>query len=218
TKGIDTLLTFMLFNLVPTLIEITLVCGILWAFFSVWYAVVTFVCVVAYVTYTLLVTEWRLKYRRQMNETDQEANTRAIDSLLNYETVKYFGNEQYEANRFDQALARYERASVSSKSSLSLLNIGQATIIGVGLAVLMAGAMRVGDFGLVNTYLLQLYMPRNFLGFVYREIKQALTDMEAMFDLLAVNADVKDAPNALPLPPGPGEIEFDAVIFGYDPR
>ena len=226
TNGIDTLLTFMLFNIVPTLIEIALVCGILWVFFNVWYAVVTLVTVVGYVTYTLLVTEWRLKYRRQMNETDQEANTRAIDSLLNYETVKYFGNEQYEASRFDQALARYERASVSSRSSLSLLNIGQATIIGVGLAVLMgmagsgvmAGAMTVGDFVLVNTYLLQLYMPLNFLGFVYREIKQALTDMEAMFNLLAVNADVKDAPNAPALPPGPGEIEFDAVTFGYDPR
>jgi ABC-type transport system involved in Fe-S cluster assembly fused permease/ATPase subunit len=226
TTGIDTLLTFMLFNIVPTLIEISLVCGILWAFFSVWYAVVTFICVVGYIWYTLVVTEWRLKYRRQMNETDQEANTRAIDSLLNYETVKYFGNEQYEANRFDQALARYERASVSSKASLSLLNIGQATIIGTGLAVLMAmagrgvidGSMTVGDFVLVNTYLIQLYIPLNFLGFVYREIKQALTDMEAMFKLLNVSADVKDAPGAQPLHAGPGAIEFDDVSFAYDPR
>jgi ABC-type transport system involved in Fe-S cluster assembly fused permease/ATPase subunit len=226
TNGIDTLLTFMLFNIVPTLIEITLVCSILWAMFNVWYAVVTLVCVVAYIGYTLLVTEWRLKYRRQMNDTDQEANTRAIDSLLNYETVKYFGNEQYEAHRFDQALARYERASVASKSSLSLLNIGQATIIGVGLAVLMAmagqgvidGTMTVGDFVLVNTYLIQLYMPLNFLGFVYREIKQALTDMEAMFTLLSVHPDVQDAPGAQPLRPGPGEIEFVNVSFAYDPR
>jgi ATP-binding cassette subfamily B protein len=161
-----------------------------------------------------------------MNETDQEANTRAIDSLLNYETVKYFGNEQYEANRFDQALARYERASVASKSSLSLLNIGQATIIGVGLAVLMTmagygvidGSLTVGDFVLVNTYLIQLYIPLNFLGFVYREIKQALTDMEAMFRLLDVNADVKDAPGAQALAPGPGAVEFDRVTFAYDPR
>ncbi|HLF10956.1 MAG TPA: ABC transporter ATP-binding protein/permease [Gammaproteobacteria bacterium] len=226
TTGIDTLLTFMLFNIVPTLIEIVLVCGILWVFFSVWYAVVTLVCVAGYISYTLLVTEWRLKYRRQMNETDQEANTRAIDSLLNYETVKYFGNEQYEANRFDQALARYERASVASKSSLSLLNIGQATIIGTGLAVLMTmagrgviqGNLTVGDFVLVNTYLIQLYIPLNFLGFVYREIKQALTDMEAMFRLLEVNADVKDAPGAAPLRPGPGAVEFDNVTFAYDPR
>jgi ATP-binding cassette subfamily B protein len=161
-----------------------------------------------------------------MNETDQEANTRAIDSLLNYETVKYFGNERYEASRFDQALARYERASVASKSSLSLLNIGQAAIIGVGLAVLMlmagrgviAGELTVGDFVLVNTYLIQLYIPLNFLGFVYREIKQALTDMESMFRLLGAAADVKDAPGAQPLPPGPGEVVFDRVSFAYDPR
>jgi ABC-type transport system involved in Fe-S cluster assembly fused permease/ATPase subunit len=214
TNGIDTLLTFMLFNIVPTLIEITLVCGILWAFFSYTYALVTLVCVVLYISYTLLVTEWRIKYRRQMNETDQEASTRAIDSLLNYETVKYFGNEQYEAARYDQALARYERASVASKSSLSLLNVGQATIIGTGLAILMAMAGRgviaktltVGDFVLVNTYLIQLYIPLNFLGFVYREIKQALTDMESMFKLLDVNADVKDAPSAQPLRDGPGNV------------
>ena len=226
TNGIDTLLTFMLFNIVPTLIEILLVCGILWAFFDVWYAVVTLGCVVGYISYTLTITEWRIKYRRQMNETDQEASTRAIDSLLNYETVKYFGNEQYEANRFDQALARYEAASVASKSSLSLLNIGQATIIGVGLAVLMlmagrgviAGKLTVGDFVLVNTYLIQLYIPLNFLGFVYREIKQSLTDMESMFRLLNVNADVKDAPGAAALRPGAGAVEFDCVTFAYDPR
>jgi ATP-binding cassette subfamily B protein len=226
TNGIDTLLTFMLFNIVPTFIEIALVCGILWAFFDIWYAVITFICVIGYIGYTLAVTEWRLKYRRQMNETDQEANTRAIDSLLNYETVKYFGNEDYEARRFDHALARYERASVASKSSLSLLNVGQATIIGVGLAVLMtmaargvmSGSMTVGDFVLVNTYLIQLYIPLNFLGFVYREIKQALTDMHAMFKLLNVAADVKDKPGAQPLPDGPGEIAFDHVTFAYDPR
>jgi ATP-binding cassette subfamily B protein len=226
TNGIDTLLTFVLFNIVPTLIEIVLVCGILWAFFDVSYAAVTLLCVVGYVAYTLSVTEWRIKYRRQMNETDQEANTRAVDSLLNYETVKYFGNEQYEANRFDQALARYERASVASKSSLSLLNIGQAAIIGVGLAVLMlmagrgviAGKLTVGDFVLVNTYLIQLYIPLNFLGVVYRQIKQSLTDMEAMFRLLNVNADVKDAPGATPLVPGAGAVEFDHVSFAYDPR
>ncbi len=161
-----------------------------------------------------------------MNETDQEASTRAIDSLLNYETVKYFGNEQYEAARFDQALARYERASVASKSSLSLLNIGQAAIIGTGLAILMAMAGRgviaktltVGDFVLVNTYLIQLYIPLNFLGFVYREIKQALTDMESMFNLLDVSADVKDRPNALPLRDGPGDVAFEHVSFAYDPR
>jgi ATP-binding cassette subfamily B protein len=226
TTGIDTLLTFMLFNIVPTLIEIALVCGILWAFFDYTYALVTLVCVVGYIAYTLFVTNWRLKYRRQMNETDQEASTRAIDSLLNYETVKYFGNEQYEAARFDQALARYERASVASKSSLSLLNIGQAAIIGTALAILMTMAGRgviaktltIGDFVLVNTYLIQLYIPLNFLGFVYREIKQALTDMESMFNLLDVSADVKDAPNAQPLRDGPGNVAFEHVSFAYDPR
>jgi ABC-type transport system involved in Fe-S cluster assembly fused permease/ATPase subunit len=226
TNGIDTLLTFMLFNIVPTLIEIALVAAILWAMFDASYALVTLVCVASYVAYTLAITEWRIKYRRQMNETDQEASTRAIDSLLNYETVKYFGNEQYEANRFDQALARYERASVASKSSLSLLNIGQATIIGIGLAVLllmagrgvMRGELTVGDFVLVNTYLIQLYIPLNFLGFVYREIKQSLTDMEAMFRLLRVNADVQDAPEASPLATGPGEVEFESVGFAYDVR
>jgi ATP-binding cassette, subfamily B, heavy metal transporter len=226
TNGIDSLLWFMLFNILPTLIEIVLVCGILWAFFNVWYALVTFVCVAGYIAYTLAVTEWRLKYRRQMNETDQEANTRAIDSLLNYETVKYFGNEELEAKRYDGSLERYERASVSSRTSLSLLNIGQAAIIGTGLAVLMTmagagvmdGSMTVGDFVLVNTYLIQLYIPLNFLGFVYREIKQALTDIEAMFNLLDVAADVLDAPGAQPLGPGPGEIVFDGVSFAYDPR
>jgi ATP-binding cassette, subfamily B, heavy metal transporter len=226
TNGIDTLLTFMLFNIVPTLIELVLVCGLLWAFFGIWYSVVTLICVIGYIAYTLMVTEWRIKYRKQMNETDQEASARAIDSLLNYETVKYFGNEQYEASRFDQALARYEQASVASKSSLSLLNIGQATIIGVGLAVLMlmagrgviAGRMTVGDFVLVNTYLIQLYIPLNFLGVVYRQIKQSLIDMESMFRLLSVNADVQDKPDAAALRPGPGAVEFEHVGFAYDPR
>jgi ATP-binding cassette subfamily B protein len=226
TNGIDTLLWFMMFNIFPTIIEIALVCIVLWAFFSIWYVVVTVLCVVAYVAYTMLVTEWRLKYRRQMNETDQEANTRAIDSLLNYETVKYFGNEEYEANRFDHALARYERASVASRASLSLLNIGQATIIAIGLGILMtmagrgvlAGTTTVGDFVLVNTYLIQLYIPLNFLGFVYREVKQSLTDIETMFKLLRVSADVKDSPGAVPLVPGPGDVEFDSVSFAYDAR
>ncbi len=226
TNGIDSLLWYMLFNILPTLIEIALVCGILWALFDIWYALVTLVCVVGYIAYTLAVTEWRLKFRRQMNETDQEAHTRAIDSLLNYETVKYFGNEEYEAARFDQSLARYEHASVVSRTSLSLLNVGQAIIIGTGLGVLMtmagfgviAGSLSVGDFVLVNTYLIQLYIPLNFLGFVYREVKQSLTDMETMFDLLQIDAAIEDSPGAVPLAAGPGAIEFDSVSFAYDPR
>jgi len=226
TKGIDFLLTFMLFNIIPTLPEISMVCSILWVLFGGWYAFVTFVTIASYIAYTLSVTEWRLKYRRQMNATDQEASTRAIDSLLNYETVKYFGNEDYEARRFDESLARYESAAVTSKMSLALLNIGQAAIIGVGLTIVMAmagqdviaGIMTVGDFVLVSTYLIQLYMPLNFLGFVYREIKQSLTDMEAMFHLLDVNTEVEDAPDAQPLGDGPGAVEFRDVSFAYDER
>ena len=226
TKGIDFLLTFMLFNILPTLLEITMVCGILWALFNFWYALVTFITIVGYIAYTLIVTEWRLKYRRRMNETDQQATTRAIDSLLNYETVKYFSNEQYEADRFDRSLARYERAAVTSKSSLALLNIGQAVIVGTGLTTVMAMAgngvianeLSVGDFVLVSTYLIQLYLPLNFLGFVYREIKQSLTDMQAMFQLLDVNAEIEDAPGAQELAEGPGEVIFDNVTFSYDER
>lgn len=226
TKAIDFLLRFMLFNILPTLLEIAMVCGILWGLFSIWYAVVTLVSIVVYIAYTMIVTEWRLKWRREMNETDQRANTRAIDSLLNYETVKYFGNEQFEAGRYDQALQRYERASVISKTSLSLLNIGQAFIIGLGLTiiVLMAGQdvvdgeMTVGDFVMVNTFLIQLYIPLNFLGFVYREIKQSLVDMEAMFYLLDTNEEIKDKPDAPPLVAGDGAVEFDNVSFGYDSR
>jgi ATP-binding cassette subfamily B protein len=226
TKGIDFLLTFTLFNILPTLLEITMVCAILWALFNVWFALVTFVTIASYIAYTLIVTEWRLKFRRRMNEMDQQANTRAIDSLLNYETVKYFGNEGYEASRFDDSLARYERASVTSKSTLSLLNIGQALIVGIGLTAVMimaasgvaAGHMTIGDFVLVNTYLIQLYMPLNFLGFVYREIKQSLTDMEAMFHLLEINAEIEDEPSAAPIAISDGVVEFDRVSFGYDPR
>ncbi len=226
TKAIDFLLRFMLFNILPTLLEIAMVCGILWGLFSIWYAVVTLISIVVYLGYTMIVTEWRLKWRREMNETDQSANTRAVDSLLNYETVKYFGNEDYEARRYDQALQRYERASVISKTSLSLLNIGQALIIGLGLTVivLMAGrdvvdgTMTIGDFVMVNTFLIQLYIPLNFLGFVYREIKQSLADMEAMFYLLDTNAEIKDKPGAAPLNAGEGAVEFDNVSFGYDPR
>jgi ATP-binding cassette, subfamily B, heavy metal transporter len=226
TKGIDFLLTFMLFNIIPTLIEIGLVCGVLWGLYGVRYALVTLVTIAGYIVFTLSVTNWRSKYRRQMNDTDSQANTRAIDSLLNYETVKYFGNEAFEARRYDEALTRYERAAVSSKRSLALLNIGQATIIGIGLTCVTAMAgqgvidqqMTVGDFVLVNTYLIQLYIPLNFLGFVYREMKQSLIDMESMFRLLSVNTEVKDHTLAPALPHGAGQVEFDKVSFAYDER
>ena len=226
TKGIDFLLSFMLFNILPTLLEILLVCGILWSLFGVWYAAVTFVCIAGYVVFTVSVTEWRTKFRRQMNETDSEAHTRAIDSLLNFETVKYFGNEAHEARRFDKALRSYEQAAVKSKVTLSLLNIGQGAIIAIGLIALMLmaardvsdGAMTVGDFVMVNSYLIQLYLPLNFLGFVYREIRQSLTDMEQMFQLLHEGPDIADGPYARPLAVGGGGIVFDDVSFAYDRR
>lgn len=224
--AIETLLSFMLFNILPTLLEIILVAGILWSLYNVWFAVVTLITVAGYIAFTLAVTEWRIKYRRLMNETDARANTRAIDSLLNYETVKYFGNEEHEARRYDTALAAYEKAAVLSQTSLAALNLGQATIISCGLALIMymaaagivAGTLSVGDFVLVNTYLIQLYMPLNFLGFVYREIRQALIDMEKMFDLLRVDREVADRPGVPPLAVTGGRIVFEEVHFGYDPR
>ena len=225
-KGIEFLLTFMLFNILPTLVEVTMVCGILWFLYGITYAAVTFVTIGVYIAFTLSVTEWRLKYRRRMNEKDSEANTKAIDSLLNYETVKYFGNEAHEARRFDVSRRLYEQAAVQSKTSLSLLNIGQGIIVAIGLTGITimagnevaAGTMTIGDFVLVNTYLLQLYIPLNFLGFVYREIKQSLTDMEAMFGILSVNREVEDAPGAEPLSVTAGAIEFDDVRFRYEER
>jgi len=225
-SGIEFLLNFMIFNIVPTIFEIVLVCGILWGLFDVWFALVTAATIFGYIAFSLIVTEWRIKFRREMNDRDTEANTKAIDSLLNYETVKYFGNEGHEARRYDVALQAYERAAIRSKVSLSMLNIGQAGIIGVGLVAIMsmagagvvAGTMTVGDFVMVNAYLIQLYMPLNFLGFVYRQIRQSLTDMDAMFRLLQVEREVADDPQAPPLEVAGGEIVFDGVDFGYDPR
>ena len=224
TKGIDFLLRFVLFSIFPTILEIFLVCGILWSLFSFWYALVTFITISGYIFYTISVTEWRLKFRRAMNKSDSEANTKAIDSLLNFETVKYFNNEDHEANRFDKALAGYEDAAIRSNVSLSLLNIGQAAIIAVGVTLIMLmagfgvkdGSMTLGDFVLVNTYLIQLYTPLNFLGFVYREIKQSLVDMEYMFNLLSEDAEIMDQPNAQPLILSGGAVEFDQVDFGYN--
>lgn len=224
TKGIDFLLRFMLFNVLPTLLEIGLVCGILLYRYDYRFAAITFFGVVFYVVFTALFTEWRLKFRREMNRSENEANTKAIDSLLNFETVKYFGNETYEEERYDRSLERYQKAAVKSQVTLSGLNIGQGAIIALGLvgAMLLAavevrdGAMTIGDFVLVNTLLVQLYLPLGFLGFVYREIRQALVDMEAMFDLLAVEKEVEDRPGARALDVGRGEIVFDRVRFGYE--
>lgn len=225
TKGIEFLLNFMLFNILPTFLEIGLVTAVLWALYDARFALVTFGTIAIYIAYTLIITEWRTQFRRTMNETDSEASTKAIDSLLNFETVKYFGNEEHEANRYDKALARYEQAAVKSKVTLSLLNIGQGAIIAIGLTAVMImagqgvadGTMTVGDFVLVNSYLVQLYLPLNFLGFVYREIKQSLTDMEAMFRLMGANAEITDSPDATPLDISGGAVRFEQVGFGYNP-
>jgi len=226
TAGIQFVLAFTLFNILPTLLEIGLVCGILLVRYNAGFALITFATIFGYIGYTMSVTEWRTKHRREMNQRDQEANTRAIDSLLNYETVKYFGNEEHEANRYDRALARYEQAAVKNQTSLSALNIGQGAIIAAGLISVMLlagrgvvrGELTLGDFVLVNTFLIQLYLPLNFLGFVYREMKQSLTDMERMFTLLDVAQEVRDVPGAAMLSAGPGEVRFEGVSFGYDQR
>ncbi|MCZ6586691.1 MAG: ABC transporter ATP-binding protein/permease [Alphaproteobacteria bacterium] len=225
-KGIDFLLRFMLFNILPTLLEITLVCAILWSLFGYIFSVITLITVVIYITFTLLFTEWRLKYRRAMNKSDSEANTKAIDSLLNFETVKYFGNEEHEAQRYDASLQRYEFAAVKSLTTLSLLNVGQGLIIALGLTILLVlsgfrvadGTMSIGEFTAVNLYMMQLFQPLNFLGFVYREIRQSLVDMENMFGLLDIGREISDAPDAKPLTVRDGAVRFEDVSFAYDQR
>lgn len=226
TKAIDLLLRYAAFNIVPTAVEVLLVAGLLFAGYGWPLACATLGTIAAYIAFTFSVTGWRLKFRREMNDQDTEASTKAVDSLLNYETVKYFSNEAHEARRFDTALARYERAAVKSQTSLSLLNVGQGIIISVGLMAVMsiaangvvAGTMTIGDFVLVNTFLVQLYAPLNMLGFVYREIKQALIDMEAMFAVLAVPHEVTDRPDARPLRVTGGAVRFQQVQFRYDSR
>ena len=225
-KGIDFLLRFMLFNILPTLVEITLVCGILWTLFGFIFCVITLITVTIYITFTLLFTEWRLKYRRAMNESDSEANTKAIDSLLNFETVKYFGNEEHEAERYDASMQRYEYAAVKSLTTLSLLNVGQGVIIASGMTILLVlsgfrvadGSMSIGAFTAVNLYMMQLFQPLNFLGFVYREIRQSLVDMENMFGLLDEGREISDAADAQPLTVAEGAVRFDNVSFAYDQR
>ena len=225
TLGITSVLRLAVFNIIPTLLEVAMVTVILWRLFDWRFALTTFAVVAIYLTFTVAFSEVRVKVRRRMNESDTEAQTRAVDSLLNFETVKYFGNEAHEAARFDASLARYERAAVKSQVTLNVLNLGQALIIAIGLAAVMllaaqgvrAGTMTVGKFVMVNTYLMQLYQPLNFLGFVYREIKQGLVDMEQMFALMAVPTDVADKPDAAVLENARGTIAFEDVRFGYRP-
>ncbi len=225
TRGISTLLSFMVFSVLPTLLEIALVTGFLIYRFDIWFGVITVGALAIYVGLTFSISEWRTKHRRQMNEMDSKANTRAVDSLLNYETVKFFGNEKYEAERYDESLTRYERAAVTSETSLGILNSVQACVIALAVSLLMwraaegivAGALTLGDLVMVNALLIQLYIPLNFLGVMYREIKQALVDMEKMFRLLGENREVEDRPGAPPLAPAGGFIRFEDVHFAYDP-
>ena len=227
TRGISTLMRFMLFSILPTLLEIALVTGLLLVKFDQWFAIIAIGALLVYIALTVVVTEWRTAHRRVMNDMDSRANTKAIDSLLNYETVKYFANEEYEAKRYDQNLQRYEAAAVKSETSLGLLNSLQSAIIGVTVALLMwrasegivSGTMTLGDLVMVNALLIQLYIPLNFLGVLYREIKQALTDMEKMFNLLEENKEIQDKPGAKPLDTSRGAaMRFEGVDFSYDPK
>ena len=226
TAGIRFLLNFMLFNILPTLMEIGMVMAILLVKYDPLFCIAILVTLVVYIAFTLVITEWRMIFRRTMNEMDSKANTKAIDSLINYETVKYFNNEDYEARRYDKTLSSWEKAAVRNQTSLSVLNIGQGVIIAAGVTVLMLmasdgvvkGEMTVGDLVLVNAFLLQLYMPLHFLGFVYREIRHSLADMERMFGLLEQNPEVPDRENAPDLLVTHGAIRFENIRFGYDPR
>src|SRR5450432_820719 len=226
TRGISSLIGYTLFSILPTLIEILLVSAILVARYDLWFVGITLGALVLYIVFTVSITEWRTNFRRQMNELDSRANARAIDSLLNYETVKYFNNEEFEAGRYDESLRRWETAAVRSQTSLSLLNIGQSAIIAVAVTLIMwratlgvvRGTMTIGDLVLVNAFMIQLYVPLNFLGVIYREIKQAVADMERMFHLIDENAEIKDAPGAAPLAASAGEVRFEHVDFHYEPN
>jgi ATP-binding cassette subfamily B protein len=224
TRGISTLLSYLVFSILPVILEFSLVAVVLLAKFDWRFAAVTFGAVIVYIAFTVAVTEWRMAIRRQANELDSKANTRAIDSLLNYETVKYFGNEEFEARRYDENLRKYESAAVKNEASLGVLNIGQSFIIAVAVTLLMLlvaqgvaqKAFTLGDLVLVNGLLIQLYIPLNFLGMVYREIKQALMDMDRMFRLLTEHREIEDTPGAPDVPAGPANVEFHHVDFHYE--
>ena len=225
SRGISFLLNFMIFNIVPTLVEIALVCIILLLNYDAIFALITTGTILLYIIYTLVVTEWRMRFRRAMNEMDSKANNQAIDSLLNYETVKYFNNESLELSQYDNKLASWEHSAIRNQTSLSALNIGQGIIIAAGLTALMLlagqgvvnGELTLGDLVLVNAYLLQLYLPLGFLGFVYREIRHSLADMERMFSLLEQQEEIRDFEDAGQLKVMAGRIAFEHVNFAYDP-
>ncbi|MCC2974886.1 ABC transporter ATP-binding protein/permease [Massilia sp. IC2-476] len=226
TRGVNSLISYSLFNVLPTLVEITLVLGYLVLNYDIWFTIITGVALASYIAFTVIVTEWRTHFRRTMNELDSKANTKAIDSLLNYETVKYFGNEEYEAKRYDQGLQSYENAAVRSQTSLSFLNTGQSLIIATAVTLILwrategviAGTMTLGDLVLVNSFMIQLYIPLNFLGVIYREIKQSLADMERLFSLLDQNREVADSKGAQPLVTRGAQVEFSHVEFSYEAK
>ncbi len=226
TRAVGSLISYTLFNILPTLVEITLVLGYLVLHYDIWFSVITLVALVSYITFTVTVTNWRTHFRRTMNDLDSKANTKAIDSLINYETVKYFGNEDYEAKRYDEGLQNYESAAVKSQTSLSVLNTGQSLIIAVAVTLILwratvgviAGTMTLGDLVLVNSFMIQLYIPLNFLGVIYREIKQSLADMEKLFSLLDQNREIADAKDAQPLATRGAEVRFNHVDFSYESK
>jgi ATP-binding cassette subfamily B protein len=226
TRGISSLVSYTLFSILPTLVEIVLVLGYLILHYDIWFAVITAVALVSYIVFSIVVTEWRTHFRRTMNDLDSKASTKAIDSLINYETVKYFGNEDYEARRYDEGLKHYETAAVKSQTSLSLLNTGQSLIIATAVTLILwratsgviNGTMTLGDLVLVNAFMIQLYIPLNFLGVLYREIKQSLADMERMFSLLDQHREIADAAHAKSLQVAGAEIRFSHVEFNYDPK
>jgi ABC-type transport system involved in Fe-S cluster assembly fused permease/ATPase subunit len=225
-RGVSTLVSYALFSILPTFVEITLVMAILIARYDWTFTAITAGALTIYITFTVMITEWRTHFRRTMNDLDSKANTRAIDSLLNYETVKYFGNEEWEARRYDESMQRWEKAAVKSQTSLSALNIGQSAIIAIAVTLIMwratagvvNGTMTLGDLVLVNAFMIQLYIPLNFLGVIYREIKQALADMERLFRLIEENAEIRDKPGAAALVASGAEVRFEHVDFSYEPN
>jgi len=225
TRGVHSLISYSLYSIIPTLIEVTLVLTLLAVKFDVWFAWITVIALVFYITFTVTVTEWRTKFRREMNELDSSAHSRAIDSLLNYETVKYFNNEDFEAKRYDENLERYRKAALKSQRTLSMLNTGQQLIIAIGLVAMLYratlgvvdGRMTLGDLVMINAFMIQLYIPLGFLGVLYREIKQSLTDLDKMFVLMEKEREIADAPGALPLQLGNSpEVRFENVSFAYE--
>ncbi|KQU79398.1 MULTISPECIES: ABC transporter ATP-binding protein/permease [unclassified Rhizobacter] len=226
TRAVHSLISYSLYSIVPTLVEMVLVLTLLAVKFDAWFAWITLAALAVYISFTIVFTNWRTQFRKQMNELDSTAHSRAIDSLLNYETVKYFNNEDFEASRYDESLERLRRVALKSQATLSMLNTGQQLIIAAGLVAMLwratqgvvAGHMTLGDLVMINAFMIQLYIPLNFLGVIYREIKQSLTDLDKMFALLEREREIADTPGALPLQVPHGQVRFDHVDFSYEPN